>query len=704
MKVALRLLAVLSVGVPAVRAGATPTNAAATIVVEASRVDSAVMEMPRAVQVITDREIAASGTRDVGELLTKRCPQLNVSSMYGANPAGRNVAFAGYGENGGGRALVLVDGERLNNADMSMMNFARIDAGSVRSIEILDGPQNVLHGDMASAGVINVVTDPVDYGNHGHAEVHGGSWNSIGASLGYRGGIEEDGVRYWANGGWERSDGYRENSGYDLRNANGGAKWEDERGSYVRASAFYSHSDYELPRALSRADWRNVPRHSVQRDAKYPEEDVDEFRQQSAGMNLTGYGVIDDDNALRLTATASRTRTKSEMFGNGSYDDYDWTTFDYLGLMDYVWASYMNYDACAFRVKPEWINRTPLAGFDRESIVGAAVSYDRIEVESDSVMHYHPQYAASAYSTGSPSDYLMDRLSMAYFAAETVHLSELFAVSAGARYEREWNRLTSAARPRDADDLCAAELSVTYTPSDELKIYVRAARFFRNAYLDEISYRGGTSPQERPDPETGWRTDVGTEWRPSDELALSANAYVSETEDEIFYNPFYVCRGAATKDNVNSPDPVLRAGGTLSAAWEREKRAGLSLAVSAVSATFRGGQFDGNEVPGVPEVTATANGRFWLWSDGYVFGGARFRASCHTLSDFRNEYDELPSFSVFHLGFAWEPSFAAWAKGWKASVVCDNLLDRTYCEYAAYGSAFYPAAGRGVTFSLRYEF
>ena len=170
------------------------------VVVYASRTDQSAMNLPQNVQVITAADIANSGAHDVADLLSKVAPSVSVNRLGGGNPALTQVSMGGYGENGFGRVLVLVDGERLNNPDMNAPNLAQVSLASVRQIEVLSGPQTVLHGDGASAGMINIVTEPSDYERHGVAEVRVGNWGTVGGSLAYRGGIEEEGIRYWASG------------------------------------------------------------------------------------------------------------------------------------------------------------------------------------------------------------------------------------------------------------------------------------------------------------------------------------------------------------------------------------------------------------------------------------------------------------------------------------------------------------------------
>ena len=114
--------------------------------------------------------------------------------------------------------------------------------------------------------------------------------------------------------------------------------------------------------------------------------------------------------------------------------------------------------------------------------------------------------------------------------------------------------------------------------------------------------------------------------------------------------------------------------------------------------------FDGKLIPLVPEMTVSVHGRVWLWDDCFVFGGYRYQSGMYACSDFKNEHGRTDWYNVFHFGATYEPTFASWLEGFAFSVAVDNLFDEHYCDYATYGSQYYPAAGRCVTFTVRYEF
>lgn len=642
------------------------TNATVTlpsVIVEASRLDRTASEIPGAVQTITRREIVRSGARSAAELLARSASSVELVSPGGSNPALAQLLPRGYGENGFGRLLVVVDGERLNNPDLTAPDLSRLDLGSVERIEILQGSQNVLHGDAASAGVINVVTDPGDYDPHGRVELHGGSWDSFGAHASFRGGNAAEDVRYWAHGGWERSDGYRDDSDWSVYDAGGGFRRGFDGGSFLRMSAFFTDSDSGMPGFLTKEGWRRHPEDS--------DGYADRSRRTTEGVNATAYGVIDDDNAVRLTQTLSHRRLQSRGYG--------------------MW--YTDYDIWSYAFTPEWINTSQVRGLDHELLAGSTFRYDR-------------NLAANWPSGGrrtarTKNEY--ERTSFGAYAQDTLRPTDALAFEAGVRAERAWNECTMASKPRRVNDLFAADASVLFTPTEGLKTYLRLSCGYRLPFIDEVAFH---SRDRLLSPERDLRADLGFDWTPAEEVTVAANVFVSRTKSELFYNPLYayaVSGYEAFGDNVNSPSPVLRGGADLRVAWEREKTAGVAFACSLVRAVFDGGRFDGNDVPLVAAVTASARARVWLWDDCFVFFGCRAKSACRSISDFDNAYPRTPGFALCHAGVRWEPSFAP-LDGFFASFTVENLFDRNACDYSSYGACYWPCDGRSFAIAVGYEF
>ena len=661
------------------------------VVVEATRLDRTAMETPADVQVITREEIAASGAKDVVDLLEKRAPALNVIRTGAGNPALAQVAMPGYGENGFGRVLVMVDGQRLNFADMSAPLLSQVDLGAVQKVELLHGSQNVLHGDAASAGAINMTTEPPDYDFHGRVELHGGSWDTYGVRSALRGGDRDAGVKYWANGGWEHSDGYRGNNGWQFWNAGGGVKKEWENGSYLRVSALYADADFDLPGYLPSGTWRH---HRTRTNSP-----SDWYRRTTWGLNVTFEGVVNEENRLRVNMSFARSKMKTRSVFRGGYPDYAPGSGYPPTWVEYIDDDHLDYDLYSYEITPQWVNTTPLVGLDNELIVGTSYRYDRLHGGNVHSFRVSPDFWGMSSIAERRFEY--NRQSMGFFAQDTLHLTDFLAVEGGARYQRTWNENTTLASPRRIADTYAADAALLFTPVEGLKSYLRFSRFFRNPFLDENPFRNNVA-QKVLAPETGWSVSVGAEYAFLDAFTAFGDIFVSKTKHEILYDKF------VWNNNVNAPCDIVREGFTVGAAWERDKVAGVRLAYTYVDAEFDGGEYDGKDVPMCAESTVQTSGRVWIWDECFVFGGYRFLSPRRPFSDFSNECSRLPSCSLFHVGVQYAPERFG-LKGFKFGFVVDNLFDRRYADCAtrrtgSRDAVYYPGAGRSYMFTLSYEF
>ena len=223
-------------GAVACNARAVATNEVAEltpVVVVATRLDQTKQEVPSHVDVMTKADIESSGAESTVELLEKRA-NLFVRKLT-PSPAMSQIAMRGYGANSFGRVKVMVDGEGLNNPDMAAQGLARVPVRSIEKVEILHGPQTVLHGGDASAGVINITSGADSYEKKTVLDVHGGSWGTVGAHVGTRGGFEETGTTYFADLDYDRADGWRENSQYELWSLKGGVRQHFDGATGCRA-------------------------------------------------------------------------------------------------------------------------------------------------------------------------------------------------------------------------------------------------------------------------------------------------------------------------------------------------------------------------------------------------------------------------------------------------------------------------------------
>lgn len=131
------------------------------VVVTASRREQVSAETPAPVTVIDKAEIERRQPEKMTDLF-KAIPGVEVT---GEGPFRGTPVIRGLSSN---RVLILVDGQRLNNAREST-EFAGIQPGlvdlsQVERIEVVRGPASVQYGSDALGGVINIITHQPDLG------------------------------------------------------------------------------------------------------------------------------------------------------------------------------------------------------------------------------------------------------------------------------------------------------------------------------------------------------------------------------------------------------------------------------------------------------------------------------------------------------------------------------------------------------------
>ena len=634
----------------------------APIVVYGSRLESEASDMPNAVKVYDAAAIRDSGARDVPELL-KKCANLQIRTLN-ANPLQSQVAMRGFGENSFGRVKILVDGEEINSVDMESPNLTRLPIGSIERIEVIHGASPILHGDGATAGVINIITDTRDYTKKTTLVAKGGSYGTLGLAARTKGGFEEEGLLYSAFYDYSRSDGYRYRSGFDMHTFGATLRKIFENGSHIGLKANYYNALYDMPGSLTYREWRRDPRHANALN--------DWCRTWNYGFAFDSKLRVGEDQWLYLDAAFSTKHRKA-----------NWAAYGYAN----------EYDLYGVQFAPRYVNEKSIGDYDNQLTLGFDFKYDRYNVEDRSGFN-NPKYH-------------FDRARYGIFGREEFFLTDELSVVAGARAEfidNRWTNYRGLNETSSRDWMGDYELALVYRPIDDLKTFVKGTRFHRSAFCDELNY---TEDGRFLDPEQGTSLDLGLEYVFAEEFRFDATGYWSVMEDEIFYNPYVKDYGWGYWGgyNCNSPGKTERLGFDLGASWSRDKVAEASVRYSFVSARFADDTYKGKTIPVVPESRVRAEVGVWIIDDlkaklGYTFVSRQVLAG-----DFRNAHEKLDAYSLVDAGLYYTPT---WAEGWRASIVLDNLLNEKYCDFAGWsdysGAYYYPAAGTTFMITLSYEF
>ena len=202
------------------------------VVVTATRTAQTVDETLAPVTVITRKEIERSQATDVTELL-KKVPGVQINRNGG--PGSITTTFIRGASSS--QTLVLIDGQRLNNATAGTPEFQYLNPDQIDRIEVVRGPRSSLYGADAMGGVIQIFTrkgqgDP-------QLTVKAGTGSRHTNELGLNYGGKTNNTRY------NLAANFYETSGFDSTNdkfpANSGANLDDDAYRNKSITANVSH-------------------------------------------------------------------------------------------------------------------------------------------------------------------------------------------------------------------------------------------------------------------------------------------------------------------------------------------------------------------------------------------------------------------------------------------------------------------------------
>lgn len=231
------------------------------IVVTGSRIPVSRDVMPIPISIVNRGSIERSGETALLPVLMQQVSGLFVTSRgiagYGVSTGaagGINMrGFAG----GAGRVLILIDGHPQYATLFGHPVADAYIAADAERVEVSHGAASVLYGSNAMGGAINIITRKIHHdGNRLHVRLEGGSYGTQKYMLNnsYRNGR----FSAFIGGGYDRTDGHRENSAY--QSLNGFVKAAYELTDKWRVTGNVNLADFEAenPGTITRPMFENV--------------------------------------------------------------------------------------------------------------------------------------------------------------------------------------------------------------------------------------------------------------------------------------------------------------------------------------------------------------------------------------------------------------------------------------------------------------
>ena len=633
-----RALATLALSAPLV---AVQADDGKTVVVTATRFTDVAEALPFGATVITAQDLRRVGATSVNEALMRLAGVPGRLDLTGGGEYALDLR--GFGSTSDSNQVIVVDGQRISEADTAGTRLSGIPIDSIERIEILRGTGAVLYGEGATAGVIVITTKSGAARTGGSVMVTGGSDRL--RELRADGSLVSGGLTLDAAASRRLGDGHRANAAFDSSAATLGLKWQHER-----LSVAFRHADDRLdsglPGPLTADQFATDPW-----QASTPNDHMSLHNQRTtlqAALALDGGWSLALDGGWRSKASRS-------VFGAFAYD-YD-------------------VDANQWSVRARHVGRIDLG----TNTFAIGVDDNRWQRE-----------VLGAFGS------MADQTNRGVFVRDELVLAGGTRLVAGYRREALRKSVVSAFTADTLDrNLDAWELALLQPLSAQWQAYARVGRSFRLANVDEFSF---TSPGIGLRPQTSQDGELGLRWRQAGSAA-QLRLFRSALTDEIGYDPAAAGpfgRGA----NVNF-DRTRRQGlefegqHALSSAWT------LRAAAAWRQSRFAAGPYDGRDIPlAVPRNASIGVG--WQPAEGHTLD-AWLRASASQPVDFANSC-RLAGAATVDARYAWriqpvELSLAV------ANLFDHRHATQAFaCTADGRATSIYPEPGRTVNASARWFF
>jgi len=259
------------------------------VTVKSNRFENKDTETTYASEIHTAKQIETSGASTLYDYLSQQS-SLNLGSNYG-NKASPSTNLRGYGQNGYQNIVITVDGQRLNNLDMSPQVLSGIPLGNIERIEISKGSGSVISGDGATAGAVHIYTKAKT------GVTASTSWGNFGQKNHYvNAGISEENIDLSASLAHDSHDGFskKDASGHSdsFTSSVQSVKLKIKPTKNLRflAEGTSYRNDINYPGSLSKSQFNDNPRQPKSDTAIYTHQDLDSDQWKiGAEYNITDH-------------------------------------------------------------------------------------------------------------------------------------------------------------------------------------------------------------------------------------------------------------------------------------------------------------------------------------------------------------------------------------------------------------------------------
>jgi len=621
-------------------------------VVTATRDAEEIRKVAANVTVITQEGIAQSNAQNVVDLLKDQVDVV-VRDFYG-NGKTASVDIRGFGETGNLNVLVLVDGRRVNDIDLSGVDWTQIPKDQIERIEIVRGSGSVLYGDNATGGVINIITKRPGKPFTAQAEGVAGSYGYYKGTVSAGGTLGPLSAIFSAT--YQDTDGYRENGFLRAKDFGGKIIFDLNENISFNLSGSFHQDDEGLPGGLPKAIYE------VDRRATLAPND--RAKTDDWYLALGTKARFGDLGRFEMNLSY-RSREINDHFQSYFFED--------------------NRNLSTWAVTPRYIFEKPLWTLPNKLIFGLDFYSSNSNVFSQSPFGSN-RVEVTKQSTGF---YLLDELSLFSNLILTLGFREEWAT---------YDLFQDVPRVEDKthENEPAWNVSLNYLFDKTSSVYLSAKRSFRFPVTDElVQFFPVFQVNPEMKPQISYQYEAGVRHAFADWIEANLTLFWIDTRDEIFFNP-------VTFTNENFPK-TRRQGIEVGAKAKPLQWLSLWGNYSYNNPTLQQQPYSGNTIPGVSKNKGSIGADIQLWNALSFNARATFVGSRYLISDWANRVDKLDGYYTIDakLSYSW--------KGLKAFLGVNNVTNQKYAEWAVTNAAgtnqlYYASPERNFIGGISYTF
>jgi iron complex outermembrane recepter protein len=667
------------------------------VVIVASRFEEAKLDVPVAVQILTQDDIQKSAAATVPDVL-RMLGGVNVRSVVGGQLGGDStIDLGGFGVTATQNTLILVDGRRLNPIDSSGIDWAAVPLSSIQRIEVASGGGGVQYGAGASGGVVNIITDG-RMANRTQVGIRAGSFGT--AQLNLNLDRQFNDVSVGLNATAEHSDGWRENSQVTGNSVSLKAQKELGADAYVFGELLVSHSVNAYPGGVL---------------GQVGEGDV-----RAAKFNNVGTANAVDQQGLRLGGSGhvtGRTTMDVDFFVGKKKSNFTEPYNDTPDSLAGGWASTdgnsLDGEEVNFspKLRTEFSNGGSLVyGLDlSQSRQSGASSYGTLAQQF--ILNNQGLFQGNLLS----SQQSVQLLSRSAYVIARIPLNAMVEASIGARRQLQdfdtYDLSNLVGYPQSASGTFGAnayEAGLNFKFDAPSRAYLRANQSYRFANTDEywgydpVTYSRVFSGELRP--QTTKAYELGYDYKDSSQ-AFSAVIAQSVTQGEIRLAP-------VSGNNTNAVDDIFRTSLALNWGMQMLTQSHLTVGVRFQRAEYSTGAYAGQTLGLVPTAIYNVG-----WIQDFENGS---RAGLQVAHVSKQNYDASPAVAQTldqMPAYTTADFFLSRTYGkLETKLTIKNLTGENTASYGGYGFVsmpagtgkysyyYYPSDPRSVYLSMNYQF